>query len=161
MQIIFLSLVVIIARLIPHAANFVPIFVLCALLIKHYKKSHAIILFFSTLLISDILLYFLKGYDVFSSWMFINYLSYTLLFIIPKSKFDNALSGAIMFPLVFWISSNFLVWLLFGYYQHTVTGLLSCFMLALPFLKTSILANSLWSMVIYYEKLIPHSTRGS
>lgn len=156
---IFLLLIVIISRLIPHVANFVPVFVLCAWLISHYKKSHAIILFFGMLFVSDVLLYFLKGYGLLSSWVLINYLSYALLFMMPQSKFENTLNGAIVYPIAFWFVSNLLVWFSLSYYQHSVTGLLACFMLALPFLKTSIFANSLWSMVIYYEKFIPHSTR--
>lgn len=44
----------------------------------------------------------------------------------------------------FWIWTNFGVWLVSGMYPHSLTGLVTCYFLALPFLKNSIIAAIVW-----------------
>jgi len=159
MRLILFSMILIVARLIPHVANFVPIAVYSVWLISNYSKKQAIIIFFSALLFSDVLLYFMHGYSLFSPWFLINYFSYAILFLVPITRINILIAAGMLLPFSFWMISNLCLWVATPYYAHDFFGLISCFILALPFLKMSVLANTLGSLVVYHEKLIPHPTR--
>lgn len=45
---------------------------------------------------------------------------------------------AVVPSLVFFVSTNFAVWLFNGWYEHTIAGLVKCFALAVPFYKYSL-----------------------
>lgn len=60
----------------------------------------------------------------------------------PSFKFAGQLTGmGIAASLFFYIYTNFGVWLLWSMYPHTLAGLIQCYIMALPFLKMSLLGN--------------------
>ena len=56
----------------------------------------------------------------------------------------SALSGS----LIFYAITNFGVWLQGGLYEHTVSGLLRCYVNALPFLRNTMLSDMFYSASI-------------
>jgi hypothetical protein len=51
--------------------------------------------------------------------------------------------------MVFFIVSNFGVWVTSGMYAHTLDGLLECYVMALPFFRTSLMADLFYSAVLF------------
>lgn len=51
--------------------------------------------------------------------------------------------------LVFFLISNFSVWLVSGYYSKTWAGLIECYTMALPFLQRSMMGDLLFSGVLF------------
>jgi len=152
---------IIIGRLIPHVANFVPIFTIVSLLLIQHGRLKALSIFIPTLFISDCLLWIIKGYSLNGNWLIINYLSYLLFFVLPLNNYKVLRHGGVMFPVVFWMVSNYLIWQLTPYYDNDFSGLVNCYWFALPFLGTSLLANSIFGLLIErfqrkstYDKLL-------
>jgi hypothetical protein len=57
--------------------------------------------------------------------------------------------GAIGSGVIFFIVSNFGVWAVGGLYPHTITGMIDCYYMALPFFRTSLLADLFYSTVLF------------
>ncbi len=78
-----------------------------------------------------------------SAWAVIGFLGW----LIRKKrgynyKFILSLTGMGMGASVFfYLYTNFGVWLLWNMYPHTISGLTQCYIMALPFLKNSIVSN--------------------
>lgn len=151
------------ARLIPHPANFTPIDNLCLFSGAKLKRGTAILTMFTCLIISDLLLSVVRGYAPFGAWSLFNYSAY-LVMILAGSSLKNKSSFKTLFVYTvcaafgFWVWTNFGSWL-FGFsgliYPKTLTGLLSCYTVALPFLRNAVLGNLVWMFIIFglYEKI--------
>ena len=50
--------------------------------------------------------------------------------------------------LFFFISTNFAVWFIWDYYPKTIEGLISCYTLALPFFKNTLISTFLFTFFI-------------
>jgi len=101
------------------------------------------------MLISD---YFIGFYD----WqvMAAVYLSIALIFAIgfALNKYKtwyNIVFTSLTSSLIFFVITNFAVWVFFNWYPHTWTGLLSCFTLALPFFRNT-LAGDLTYTILFF-----------
>ena len=57
------------------------------------------------------------------------------------------LTGALVGALIFFVISNFGVWVS-GMYGLTIVGLLNCYTLALPFFAYSIISTTIFSLII-------------
>ncbi len=150
LSVILLFFMGVVSRLIPHVANFVPVFAIIAWFLFELKKTSAVLITFLMLFLSDVGLTLIKGYNLNGSWLLSNYICYAALFFIPiikkQSQYSELIYGGVVFPLSFWAISNFLVWYVTNAYSKNIWGLILCFELALPFLFYSILANSLFSL---------------
>jgi hypothetical protein len=51
--------------------------------------------------------------------------------------------------LFFFLTTNIAVWAFTDYYAHTVTGLLYCLTMGLPFLKYAMVGDIFWSTVFF------------
>jgi hypothetical protein len=85
----------------------------------------------------------------------------TLLgFWIKKQKsISTVIGGSLISSLLFYVVSNFGVWLV-GWYPHTIKGLIDCYLMALPFLRNFTLATIAYVAIFFgaYE-LIARSVK--
>ena len=133
-----------ISRLIPHEPNFTPIL------------SISILGFlFSTILLVKVLIGL--GSMFFSDliigthdFMIYVYFSLTLLIIFSNSK--NYIYMMFFGPLIFFIITNFGVWLYSSYYTKNINGLIECFYMAIPFFKNTILSTFFYCILILLTK---------
>lgn len=70
-----------------------------------------------------------------------------LLLAMKRSSMRHA-SAVIAGAIVFYVISNFAVWLV-GYYPPTGAGLLACYLAGLPYLASAILGDALYCMVFF------------
>lgn len=61
----------------------------------------------------------------------------------------KVIGATISSSLIFFIVSNFGVWLVSGYYSKNWAGLIECYTLALPFLQRSMMGDLLFSGVLF------------
>ena len=133
-----------ISRLIPHESNFTPILsisILGYLFSKILWLKVLIVLgsmFFSDLIIG------------FHDFMIYVYFSLILLIIISNSK--NYIYMIFIGPLIFFIVTNFGVWLSSSYYTKNIDGLIECFYMAIPFFKNTILSTFFYCILILLTK---------
>jgi len=137
---IFLALAA--SRFIPHPPNFTSLIALA-----FYVPAILGIKFLPVLLVSFFITDLFLGIHqvVFFTWG-----SVFLIGIISKYFLKNMisrLSGSMISVLIFFILTNFGIWLL-GFYEHSLNGLILCYTMALPFLGNNLIATLLYSLII-------------
>ena len=116
------------------------------------------------MLLSDIIYELLFQFKLssipgFYEGQWVNYLLFVAItvigFGINKNKWIQILAGSIAGVLMFFIASNFMVWIGGGLgldnlpYPKTINGLYSCMIAGLPFLKGSLYATMFFSGIFF------------
>ena len=80
------------------------------------------------------------------------------LWLKPRKNFVNVLSGSIVSSLLFFVVTNFGAWIS-PMYPHTWAGLQECYILAIPFFRSTLVSTVAYSMVLYagYEWALQRS----
>ena len=140
--------IMVISRLIPHPPNFTPILAVAMMsgyFFKNLKNSIFILAF--TMILSDIVL-------GFHNTMLFVYLPLFLI-VVFVFKFKKEVNSKNLFilgfgsSLLFFIISNFGVWLLGNMYEKTINGLIDCYFMAIPFYKNTFLSTIIFSYCAY------------
>ncbi len=155
-----LAFLVISSRLIPHAPNFtasMAAIIFSSLVMRDWKALVGILLayMFSDLIINNVM-YRQSEFLWFSPgilWIFMPFIIVFLLNrffykkeIAPLTIFSNSLAASILFFLI----SNFGVWMSSkGIYTHDLSGLLICYVNAIPFLAYEIAGTLFYSSVVF------------
>ena len=146
----------IISRLIPHPANFTSIGAILLFSGFYFKKEWKIIAPLAILFISDS---FIGFYDL--KLMATVYFCFFLYFIfgsyIKSGKpFLGSFSFSFLGSTLFFVITNFAVWLFTSWYSHTINGLLVCYTMALPFFFRMLAGDIFFSMIILgiYETVL-------
>ena len=134
----------IMARFLPHPANFAPITAIALFGARYLPKKFAFILPIGTLLISDLFLGF------YGPEMFFVYGSFILAgFIGLVSRNKKSLSfipfASISSSIIFFLITNLGVWLTTTMYAKNIIGLESCFITAIPFFHNTLLSDLLYT----------------
>ena len=145
-----LILILVFARLIPHPPNFTPI-IAVAILSGYFFKN--IYLSFATLFISMLLAdVFIGFYDnVFFVYLSLFLIACVFFKISKKINFKNLLVYSFVGSLIFFIISNLGVWALGSHavnnipYERSLSGLIECYILALPFFGNTFLSTIIFS----------------
>ncbi|MCX7879475.1 MAG: hypothetical protein N2517_02320 [Ignavibacteria bacterium] len=133
-----LIIIAVVSRIIPHPPNFAPITAIA--LLGAYSFSNKFKSFFIPLiamLISDVFI-------GFHTTIWAVYLSFALI-VLLGFNLRKAFSFSRLFVItsassfLFYLITNFAVWLLSGLYPHTLAGLLQCYTFGLPFYRTTTL----------------------
>ncbi len=149
-------LIATLGRLLPHPANVTPLTAVAMMTAIELPWFISAPFLLSTLLVSDLLLASIHHYHAFGSWTLFTWSGYLLVMLaikgyhrLPHSWPKTAwLGGVLMVSLLYWLWTNFGCWLLSGLYPHNSTGLLTCYIAAIPFLRHSLLGNLFWSGTI-------------
>ena len=145
----------IMSRLLPHPDNFTPI-VAAALFGGAYFTNLrlAFIVPLSAMLISDIALEFISPAGGFHDLMFLVYACFAgfvgLGILLRKySTFYAPPLMATLAATLFFIITNFAVWLNSSFYPQTLEGLIACYIAALPFYGNSLAAALFWTTAAF------------
>jgi len=136
-------------RLVPHAPNFTPIAAIALFAGVYFSKKIALTLPILAMLISDL---FIGFYDI--KLMAAVYGSFILCailgFWLKKHKKWNTVTGAAFLSSgLFFIVTNFAVWLFSSWYTRSFSGLIQCYIMALPFLKNTLLGDLFYTAVFF------------
>jgi hypothetical protein len=125
-------------------------------------KKVAFLLPLASLLLSDLCLQFFtatKGfygtsqYFVYAAFVIITALST----MIKKQSFANIAFATVWSAIIFFIISNFGVWLSSDYYPKTLSGLAACNLAAIPFYRNELFGNFFLNLIIgnvFYSTLL-------
>lgn len=137
------------SRILPHPANFAPIGAMALFGGTYMKKRQALILPLLAMIISDFIIGFdspLMRFGVYGSFL----ISVFIGFWIKKHKnFGNVFAATITSSILFFIITNFTVWLDGGMYTKNIFGLIQCYMLAIPFFKNSLLGDLFYTSIFF------------
>ena len=130
------------SRFIPHPPNFTSLIAISFYIPAVFGIRYIPVVVFA-LLFTDLIIGFHST---------ILFTSGSVILIGLISEFFNKsilfrVSGAIMGAVIFFLFSNFGVWL-GGYYGYNLNGLISCYLLALPFFGNTLVSTILFSAVI-------------
>lgn len=133
-------------RLMPHLPNFAPVSAIALLGGATLSRRNAIWLPLAIMAISDLFIGFYQGFE----WTWISIvLVATLGMAIKRLSLSWRISiGAIGGSILFFVVSNFGVWLTSGMYSHTLIGLVNCYTLALPFFRMTLLSDIVFVSVL-------------
>lgn len=137
-------LVLAVSRFIPHPPNFTNLIAL-----SFYAP-----LFFGRKFIPVVLAsFFLTDIFIgFHSSLFFTWGSVVIIGLIPRYFYQSLkirLFGSLLGALVFYIITNFGVWLL-GMYPNNLTGLVTSYILAIPFFGYSLISTITYSLLIEF-----------
>jgi len=131
-----------ISRFIPHPPNFTSL-----LALSFYIPAFLGLRYLPALILSFALTDLFIG---FHSFMIFTWGSLVVIGLLPKFFYSGMLSrifGSLLGALLFFIITNFGVWL-FGSYGYSINGILLCYTLALPFFAYSLISTFILSGII-------------
>ncbi len=146
--IFFLVLLGLFARFLPHPPNFTPVAAIALFSGIYLSRNSGIILALLVMIISD----FFIG---FYSWklMLAVYLSFIMMVFLgglakKKRKMSLVMGITVSASILFFLITNAAVWIFSGMYEHTVSGLIQCYYMALPFFKNTLMGNLLYMALL-------------
>ena len=133
-----------ISRLIPHEPNFTPILSISILgFLFSTILSVKLLIVLGSMFFSDLII---------GTHDFIIYVYFSLILLIIVSNSKNYIYMMFLGPLIFFIITNFGVWLNSWYYTKNINGLIECFYMAIPFFKNTILSTFFYCILIFLTK---------
>lgn len=148
----------ILSRLIPHLSQFTAILAVAMFGGMYLTRWQAIIVPMVLMLVTDLIL----GFHDTMPYTYGSMLAITTIGIYLKDHKStmNVFSGSVFASLLFFVVTNFGAYL--SLYPHTWAGLQECYMLAVPFFRSTVLSTIGYSLVLYasYEWLY-HRVQGS
>lgn len=151
---ILLVMIGIFSRVIVHTPQFTATLAIALFAGMYLKGRLRLIVPISMMLVTDLIL-------GFHDTMFFTYGSIVLVagighFISGRKNWVNVLSGSIGGAFVFFVITNFGAFLTL--YPRTLAGLMDCYILAVPFFRSTLLSTVAYSIVLYagYEALLKY-----
>ncbi len=160
-----------VTRLIPHPPNFAPITAMALFGAASFiDKRVALLMPLLALFISDVCIEAMHRMGQIASWGFysgmgVTYTAFLLItligFLLRRRRSASTIAAATFAgSVVFFVVSNFGVWLTGILYPRTLEGLLSCYTAAIPFFPNTLLGDAVYSIVLFggfafAERLLP------
>ena len=144
---VLLFLVVgVLMRVFPFAPNFTPLLSISLLCGLYTKNRYYAILPIMIMLLSDLFIgNHITAIWVYSSFIFIFIMGY----LMTKKTYAHIIGFSILSSLMFFIVTNFGVWMTGGY-PYNFNGLVSCYVAAIPFFKKTLISTLLFSTLINF-----------
>lgn len=147
-------------RLFPHMHNFAPMGALALFAAAFYKRKYlafiapATVWFLSDLYLNNFVYQLSEGFTFFSSFQLYNVIAIALIvilgtFLFKKLSVAKIALGSVSASLIFFIVSNFGVWLQGGLYPKTFAGLTNCFTMAIPFYKATFVSDMIFTIIFF------------
>jgi len=136
-------------RLLPHPPNFTPIFAIALFAGVYLSKKIAFSLPLIIMLVSDI---FIGTYE--PKLMIFVYSSFILcvclgLWLKKHKKWQTVLGGSILSAVIFFFITNLAVWVFTPWYAKTFSGIMQCYLMALPFFRNTLFGNIFYVTVFF------------
>ena len=136
------------SRFIPHSPNFTPINSIALFSSSKFSKKIAIFIPLVIMFISDLVL------GLHLTMIFV-YLSLIIIYLIGfyfKKIINqyNLFLFSFISSIIFFLITNFGVWILFNMYPHNLSGLVSCYYMAIPFFKNTLIGDLIYNYLFYY-----------
>jgi len=150
------------AKLIPHPPNFTPVIavaIMSGYLFRNIYLSLAVL--FISMFLADIFIGFYN--NMLFMYLSLFLIAFVFFKISEKINFKNLFVYGFIGSLIFFIISNFGVWILGNPgvnnmpYEKTLAGLIECYVLAIPFFTNTVISTILFSYSAlfasnYYQK---------
>ena len=129
------------SRFIPHPPNFTSL-----LALSFYVPVLFGLRYLPILLISFVITDLVIGYHFGTHWTWGSVFLIGLISQLFTKSLISRMSGALIGALIFFIVTNFGVWVS-GMYGYTFSGLITCYLLAIPFFAYSLISTLFFSAI--------------
>ena len=135
-------------RLVPHPPNFTAVGAMALFGGAYFsEKKFAFIVPLIAMLLSDLIIGFHNG-------MLSVYLSFVLIvgigiMLSRNIKFKNVVAASLISSILFFVLTNFQMWLLSPLYTKNVAGLVTCYTAAIPFFHYTILGDLFFVGILF------------
>ena len=141
----------VVVRLLPHIPNFTPVGAFALFVGVFVARKHwwGLLLPLFAMFFSDL---FIGFYDFkLMAVVYGSFLAYTGLgmLVAKRKSIATVFLGSIGGATLFYLTTNFAVWLFSSWYPHTISGLLLSYTLALPFFKYTILGDLFFTSILF------------
>lgn len=134
-------------RLLPHAPNFTAVGAIALLGGAVLSRKLALLLPVAIMAISDAVIGFYPG--MLYTWLgFVGVAGFGMIFR-NASFLNKTLTGSIGGSAIFFVVSNFGVWIAGGMYQPTIEGLIRCYVMAIPFYGATLSSGVVFGAVLF------------
>ncbi len=138
-----LILIAVLMRLVPHPPNFAPITSIALFSGIHFaNKRLAILIPLCAMLLSDL---FIGLHELIP----VIYLSFLLISVMSFYLKSLSIAAVLLGSTLFFVVSNLGVW--YFYYPHSWAGLMSCFVLALPFFASALAGDLFYAAALQFS----------
>jgi len=144
-----LILLAVISRIIPHLWNFTAVGAVFLFSTFYFKdRKIRFLIPITIMLCSDQCLYWLKGTPISEPEIYLCLMLYIPIsaVLIKKNKTINVVLAGISGATLFFITSNFLVWIQGGGYG---LGFIETYAAGIPFYRNALLGNLAWSTILF------------
>ena len=141
-------------RFIPHPPNFTPIIAI-GLFGGAYLQDRrlALLIPLFAMIFSDTLL----GFHGTMVWVYGSLILISMMGILLKNRttLKNCTVATLGASLLFFLVTNFGVWIISGFYEKSIAGLITCYSMALPFFHNTLAGSVVYSAIMFggYEGL--------
>ena len=126
-------------RLVPHTANVAPVGAIALFAGALLGRRAGMVAPLVVMIIADLFLGLHSA--VLFTWGGFALIGLFGSLLAKRSTFARIGLGALGSALIFYVVSNFGVWITSGMYAHNFAGLIECYTLALPFLRASFMGD--------------------
>ncbi|OGQ21345.1 MAG: hypothetical protein A3I05_01930 [Deltaproteobacteria bacterium RIFCSPLOWO2_02_FULL_44_10] len=135
-------------RLLPHPPNFAPITAMALFGGVYFEKRwHAFLVPFVVMIFSDLIIGFHPTIlFVYASFALIILIGLSLRKQMTLIRTASAMLGS---SILFFLITNFSVWLMYETYPKTLAGLITCYVAAIPFFHNSLVGDLFYSTVLF------------
>ncbi len=148
MDIAIFTFIGILSRLVPHIPNVTAVGATALFMGAKYGMKKSLVTMFLTMLIADSI----KGLHSVM-WATYGALIVSILigtYISKKRHAGWVIGGSLLSSLVFFVITNFAVWLAPNFmYEKTLRGLVECYIMAIPFFRNSLVGDLLYSGIFF------------
>ena len=143
-------------RLLPHPPNMTPIAAMALFGGTYFTTRRiAFLVPLTAMYLSDLALgFFVYDFGWFHGFMPFIYASFVVtvcLGLLIRHRLSPLIVGgaALISSVLFFVITNFGVWLVGSFYPKTVAGLLSCYVAAIPFFRNTLAGNAFYTLVLF------------
>lgn len=136
-------------RLLPHPPNVAPIAAMALFGGVYLNKKYALILPLLALFVSDLFIGFYGApmmSFVYGSFLLTGCIG---LFLKNHKKPSAIIAAALFSSVLFYLITNFGVWLTTPLYPKTLSGLLDSYLMAIPFFRNTLLGDLLYTGIFF------------
>lgn len=137
-----------VSRLIVHLPNFTPVIALALFGGVYLQKKQAVLFPVVLLAVSDILLGGFHSTILFT-WGTIALIALLGLWVRKNKSSHRILGTSLLSAVLFYVITNFGVWLVDGMYPLTLNGLAQCYYAAVPFFRYSLLSTLVYTVILF------------
>ena len=134
-------------RLVPHVPNFAPIGAIALFGGAILGWRYALWLPLSAMMLSDLIIGFYPGIEF--TWASFLMIAVVGLALKNKGLLTKIGIGGLSSATIFFVVSNFGVWVSSGMYTHTLTGFINCYVMALPFFRATLMSDLFYGAVLF------------